>query len=101
MTTQAPGDAPDPTAPPVEAPRPQLPADPDAYDSPRATQARARGLSAPYIAGGLDPDPDAARREEQRNLRLLIAMVVVIVLAGFVLGVIANALGLFGLLGNP
>jgi hypothetical protein len=46
-------------APPDEgqSPQPQpLPPDPDAYDSPRAAQARARGLAAPYIAGGEDPD---------------------------------------------
>jgi hypothetical protein len=73
---------------------PALPPDPEAYDSPRAVQARARGLSAPYIAGGEDPDPESARREERRDLRLLIAMVVAIVLSGFVLGYIANLLGL-------
>jgi hypothetical protein len=72
---------------------PKLPPDPDAYDSPRGVQARARGLAAPYIAGGEDPDPEAGRREERRNLRLLIAMVVVIVLSGFVLGYIAQLLG--------
>ena len=71
----------------------ELPADPEAYDSPRAVQARARGLAAPYIAGGLDPDFETARREERRNLRLLIAMVVALVLSGFVLGYIANLLG--------
>ena len=69
------------------------PADVEAYDSPRAVQARARGLAAPYIAGGEDPDMDRARREERRNLRILIAMVVVIVLSGFVLGYLANLLG--------
>lgn len=79
----------------------ELPADPDAYDSPRASQARARGLSAPYIAGGEDPDPEQGRREEQRYLRLLIVMIVVVILAGFVLGIIANLLGFPGLLGNP
>jgi len=78
-----------------------LPADPDAYDSPRASQARARGLAAPYIAGGLDPDPEAGRREDRRYLRLLILMVVAVILAGFVLGFLANALGFPGLLGNP
>jgi hypothetical protein len=72
---------------------PQLPADPEAYDSPRGVQARARGLSAPYIAGGTDPDPEAGWREERRYLRILIAMVVVIVLSGFVLGYIAQLLG--------
>ena len=73
--------------------RPPLPADPDAYDSPRAVQARARGLSAPYIAGGTDPDPEAGRREERRYLRILLVMVVVVVLSGFVLGFLAQLLG--------
>jgi len=64
--------------------------DPDAYDSPRAVQARARGLAAPYIAGGEDPDMAATTRRERRYVRLLIAMVVIVVLAGFVLGAIAK-----------
>lgn len=85
----------------VETPPEALPADPEAYDSPRATQARARGLSAPYIAGGLDPDPETTRRSERRYVRLLIVMIVVLVLAGPVLGIIANLLGFPGLLGNP
>jgi hypothetical protein len=76
-----------------------LPPDPVAYDSERATQARARGLAAPYIAGGLDPNIDETRRRERRDRRLLIAMIVTIVLAGFVLGIIANALGLTALTG--
>jgi hypothetical protein len=71
----------------------QLQADPDAYDSPRAVQARARGLSAPYIAGGTDPDPEEGHREERRYLRILLAMVIVVVLSGFVLGYIAQLLG--------
>ena len=70
-----------------------LPPDPDAYDAPRGVQARARGLAAPYIAGGEDPNPEAGRREERRYLRLLVVMVVVIVLAGFVLGYLAQILG--------
>ncbi|HEY8239201.1 MAG TPA: hypothetical protein VIF63_07175 [Candidatus Limnocylindrales bacterium] len=70
----------------------ELPADPDAYDSPRAAQARARGLAAPYIAGGLDPEIEATRRSERRYVRLLIAMIVIVVLAGFVLGYLANLL---------
>jgi len=77
-----------------------LPADSDAYDSPRATQARARGLAAPYIAGGLDPDIEATQRKERRDIRLLIAMIVAVVLAGFVLGYLANLLGLTNLLGS-
>ena len=70
-----------------------LPPDPDAYDSPRAVQARARGLAAPYIAGGEDPDPESTRRSERRYRRWLIAMIVVIILSGFVLGAVAKLLG--------
>jgi len=79
---------PRPALPELPEPEP-LPPDPAAYDSPRAAQARARGLAAPYIAGGRDPDPERARREERFYLRLLLVMVVVIVLSGFVLGIVA------------
>lgn len=78
----------------------QLPPDPDAYDSPRATQARARGLNAPYIAGGEDPDIDAARREESRYLRILIAMVAIVIAGGFILGIVAKLLGFDFLVGS-
>lgn len=78
----------------------QLPPDPDAYDSPRASQARARGLAAPYIAGGTDPEIEAARRSERRYARLLVAMIVIVILAGFVLGVVAKLLGFDFLLGS-
>ena len=49
-----------------------LPPDPAAYDSERNAAARARGLSAPYIPGGRDPDQELADPEEltangQRN----------------------------------
>lgn len=84
------GTAESPAEPAEPAERPDLPPDPVAYDAERNAAARARGLDAPYIAGGTDPDPAAGRREERRYLRLLIAMVVVILLSGFVLGVIAN-----------
>jgi len=67
-----------------------LPPDPDAYDEVRNEHARKRGLAAPYIAGGRDPDPEAGRAEERRYLRLLLIMVVVIVLSGFVLGILGN-----------
>jgi hypothetical protein len=73
-----------------------LPPDPEAYDSDRARIARARGLAAPYIAGGRDPEPTAGRREERFYGRLLLAMVAVIVLGGFVLGIVAVLLGLAG-----
>lgn len=71
-------------------PAPDLPPDPRAYDEVRNEHARKRGLAAPYIAGGRDPDPEAGRAEERRYLRWLLAMVVVIVLSGFVLGILAN-----------
>lgn len=70
-----------------------LPADPDAYDSPRAVRARAKGLEAPYIAGGDDPDPGPALAEERRYWRLLVAMVLVIVASGFVIGTILALVG--------
>jgi hypothetical protein len=71
----------------------QLPPDPEAYDSPRAAQARARGLAAPYIAGGDDPNPEQTRREERRYRILLVAMVIAVILSGFVLGILQNLLG--------
>jgi hypothetical protein len=73
-----------------------LPPDPEAYDSERSAMARARGLSAPYIAGGRDPDPVGGRREERFYLRLLLLMVAVIVLGGFILGIAAVLLGVGG-----
>ena len=73
-----------------------LPPDPEAYDSERSALARARGLSAPYIAGGRDPDPVAGRREERFFLRLLLLMVGVIVFGGFILGIAALLLGVGG-----
>ena len=78
--------------PPSPVSAPPLPPDPDAYDAERNVHARQRGLAAPYIAGGQDPDPAAGRAEERRYLRLLIAMVVAIVLSGFVLGILGNLL---------
>ena len=66
----------------------QLPPDPEAYDSVRAQHARARGLAAPYIAGGRDPDPQAGRREERFYGRLLVIMVLAVVLGGFVIGTV-------------
>lgn len=74
---------------PAREPQP-LPPDPAQYDTERNEHARKRGLAAPYIAGGRDPDPEAGRAEERRYLRLLLVMVAVIVLAGFVLGILGN-----------
>jgi hypothetical protein len=64
-----------------------------AYDSPRAVRARAKGLDAPYIAGGDDPDIGPALAEERRFWRLLVIMVVTIVGAGFIIGTILALLG--------
>jgi hypothetical protein len=50
-------------------------------------------LAAPYIAGGRDPQPEAGRREERFYLGILLAMVVVLVLSGFVIGIISKLLG--------
>jgi hypothetical protein len=77
-----------------------LPPDPQAYDAERNVHARARGLAAPYIAGGRDPEPEVGRREERFYGRLLLAMVGLIVLGGFALGIISSLLGLTGLVGN-
>lgn len=70
-----------------------LPPDPTEYDSPRAVRARAKGLDAPYIAGGTDPDPGRAQTEERRYWRLLVVMVVTIVAAGFVIGTVVALIG--------
>lgn len=55
-----------------------------------------RGLAAPYPPGGTDPNPDAGLREERHYLRLLLAMVLVIVVGGFVIGIIGLVLGFTG-----
>jgi hypothetical protein len=77
-----------------------LPPDPAAYDAERNVHARARGLAAPYIAGGRDPQPEVGRNEERFYIRLLLVMVALIVLGGFIVGILANLLGLTGLVGN-
>lgn len=72
---------------------PALPPNPGAYDSERNQHARKRGLAAPYIAGGRDPDPAAGLAEERQLLRLLVAMVVGLILSGFVVGIAGALLG--------
>ncbi len=79
-----------PTSAPLPGP---LPPNPTAYDSPRAVRARAKGLEAPYIAGGDDPDPAAGRAEERRYWRILVAMVAIILASGFVIGTILALVG--------
>jgi hypothetical protein len=68
------------------------PPDPAAYDSPRAERARAKGLKGPYITGGEDPGLAAAQAEERRLGRLLLGMVLLIVSAGFVIGIVVALL---------
>ena len=70
-----------------------LPPDPLAYDSPRAVLAREKGLQAPYIAGGDDPDPAAGLAQDRRYVRLLVAMTVAIVASGFVIGTVIALIG--------
>lgn len=81
-----------PPPPPVQRERAPLPPDPAAFDEPRSQIARQRGLDAPYIAGGRDPDIERTRQEERRLMRILIAMIVVIVASGFVLGIVGSLL---------
>jgi hypothetical protein len=87
--------------PATDAGPPSVPADPAAYDSERNAAARKRGLSTPYVPGGRDPELAKTEQDERRLLRWLVIMVVVIVLAGFVLGMAAALLGLNGLVGIP
>lgn len=77
----------------VTDPTTSLPPDPDRYDAPRAVRARAKGLDAPYIAGGDDPNIGPALAEERRYWRLLVAMVLIIVASGFVVGTILALVG--------
>ncbi len=90
---------PSPTADRASASAPEsAPGQPRPLDAARASDARAvlarkRGLPGPYITGGEDADPSAGRSEERRYGTLLVAMVVAIVLAGFVLGIVGVLLG--------
>ena len=63
-----------------------LPPDPEKYDETRNVAARKRGLEQPYIAGGEDPEIEETLRHERPYVQILIAMVVIIVMTGFVLG---------------
>ena len=65
----------------------RLPADPAEYDSPRAQIARAKGLEAPYIVGGRDPDPAVGLEEERHYGKLLLAMVAALMFGGFIIGI--------------
>lgn len=69
-----------------------LPPDPARFDEYRNVAARKRGLEGPYIAGGDDPELRETLRRERRYVRILVAMVIVIVATGFVLGFIGAIL---------
>ena len=64
-----------------------LPPDPVEYDSPRAQIARAKGLEQPYIAGGLDPDPEQGLEDDRHYGKLLVAMVAALMFGGFIIGI--------------
>lgn len=74
----------------------RLPPDPERYDEERNALARARGLDAPYIAGGDDADPDGSRRTNRVYGRLLLLMILAIVGTSIVLTIVAIALGYAG-----
>ena len=53
----------------------------------RNIAARARGLNAPYIPGGEDPNFEATLVQERRLTRLLVGMVLAIVVGGFLISI--------------
>ena len=73
---------------------PSLPPDPVQYDAVRNEHARKRGLPQPYIVGGDDPELPQTLVRERPYVRLLVAMIVVIVALGFVLGIVAALIGM-------
>jgi len=56
------------------------------YEERRNVIARDKGLPGEVIEGGEDPNPVEGRREERFYGRLLVAMVIALILGGFVLG---------------
>ena len=76
------------------APARGTPGIPHADEAARGTPGiprRPRGLSAPYIAGGDDPEIAETRRRERPYMRLLIGMVAVIVGGTLLLTILAIA----------
>jgi hypothetical protein len=82
----------DPITDPLSTPPPPG-VDPDAYDSPRNARARAKGLEAPVISGGDDPNLAVALAADRRYGRWLVWMVVAIVASGFIIGVLIALAG--------
>ncbi len=73
----------------TQQPSAPLPPDPARYDEYRNVAARKRGLETPYIAGGDDPELAETLRRERPYIKILVAMVVIIVATGIVLGLIS------------
>jgi hypothetical protein len=76
-----------------DRPAEPLPPDPVKYDEVRNEHARRRGLNAPYIAGGDDPDLDQELVRERPYVRILVAMVALIIFLGFFLGFVSALIG--------
>jgi hypothetical protein len=78
------------SVPPAPAPSATLqPPGPDhepGFDERRNVIARAKGLPGEIIEGGEDPNPAEGLREERTYGRWLVAMVVALILFGFVVG---------------
>jgi hypothetical protein len=84
---------PEPGAPAGERGTPGIPraSDDRAERGTPGVPTRPRGLSAPLIPGGEDPDLDETLRRQRPYMRLLIGMVVVIVGGTLVLTILAIA----------
>ncbi len=85
VTSAAGTEAPGPEAPEAQPVRLMTMEEYNEAIVPRGQLARARGLAAPYIPGGRDPDIVATKRAERPYLRLLALMVIVIVGGGFLI----------------
>ena len=62
--------------------------EPEVYDERRNVIARDKGLPGEVITGGEDPQPAEGLREERYYGRLLVAMVAILILGGFVIGLL-------------
>jgi hypothetical protein len=72
----------------VPAAAPRSVAHEPGYEERRNVMARDKGLPGEVIEGGEDPRPAEGLREERYYGRLLVGMVVVLILGGFVLGIV-------------
>ena len=72
----------------AEAERAEADIEPEVYDERRNVIARDKGLPGEVITGGEDPQPAEGLREERYYGRLLVAMVAILILGGFVIGLL-------------